>query len=272
MQRLDIDQEHIESLAEREFNLAAEQDQDLPPEERRDRVALNDATTPLIAGTYIKRYDDVELWSWITGRVVGPARGGTHVAVHSPANEAEQGELILVDAAAFSDRAPADQNETPMPVIEPPPENPPDLLDLELLRMQAFAKVDARSDALIAAGFEFGGLVYSCSLEAQIRMNAMLMLAADFTYPMEINALDDRSKGFLNSPQETQAWCLTALGHIKNVVDTGTVEKDKIRNSSNVAFIANFEDSRPLPVRNPYVPETENSQATPPAEELLEEA
>ncbi len=278
MNRLDVDQAFIESLAQQEFDAAAEQDQDLMPEERRDRIALDDTTSSVIPPNNLRRYDDIRMWDWIDGRVIGPGRGIGEVLVHSPSPGHGMGDIIRCGADAITDRAPLNPEETPMPVIPPPPENPPDLVDLDMLRMQAFIKIDARSDALIAAGFEYKGIVYSCSLEAQIRMNAMLMLAANFTYPMEINALDDLTKGILENPQDTQAWCLTALGHIKAVVDSGTVEKDKIRGATDIAYLANFEDPRPMPVRNPYVPvepgapSNDNAQAPAPVEELLEEA
>lgn len=279
MDRLDIDQEKIENLAEREFNASEVEDTDLAPEERRNRIALDDTTTNISAQGSLKRFDDVRLWDWIDGRVIGPGRGVNTIQVHSPAAAAQQGEIITCELDAVTDRAPVNQGETAMPVIPENPPPPPDPIDLDMLRVTAFWKIDQRSDALIAAGFEFNGVVFSCSLEAQIRMNAMLMVADQFVYPLEINALDDRSKGTLHSAQETQMWCLTALQHVKTVVDSGTVEKDKIRNAMDVAFIANYEDPRPLPAYNPYVPNQSiappaNDNAQAPAEDapLLDEA
>ncbi len=275
MDRLEIDQAFIESLAVREFNAASTEDLDLPAEERRDRVALDDTTTDLIPPNRLKRYDDVRLWNWVNGRVSGPGRGPGEIFVHSPSTEHGMGDIIRCSADAITDRAPLNPAEPAMPVIPAEPEPPVDLVDLEILRMQAFAKIDARSDALIAAGFNFGGIVYSCSLEAQIRMSSMLMVADQFTYPLEINALDDRSKGILNSPQDTQMWALTALQHIKSVVDSGTVEKDRIRNATDVPFLANYEDPRLLPPVNPYVPiapgqpSNDNATVDSPSEELL---
>ena len=117
------------------------------------------------------------------------------------------------------------------------------------LRAEAFTKIDARSDALIGAGFVFEGLVFSLTTEAQIRYATMMMLADMMPYPLGINSLDDNGIVQLQSPDHTRAFCLTAMAYVKGAVDSGTVEKDRVRGAETIEALMTFEDARPLPSR-----------------------
>jgi hypothetical protein len=118
---------------------------------------------------------------------------------------------------------------------------------IEEARANAFVKIDKRSDEYFAAGFEFQDIRFSLTLEAQTRMTAMMMLADKFEYPMGINSLDDNSILQLQNGDHTRGWCGTALYTVKQIVDSGTQQKDYIRNTQDVVAILNYEDPRPRP-------------------------
>lgn len=119
---------------------------------------------------------------------------------------------------------------------------------MEDAKAQAFVKIDKRSDEYFSAGFEFEGMRFSLTLEAQTRMTAMMMLADQFQYPIGINSLDDLSILYLQNAQHTQAWCGTALYTVKGIVDSGTQQKDFIRAQTDVQTVLNYNDPRPSPV------------------------
>jgi len=116
--------------------------------------------------------------------------------------------------------------------------------DISDLRDEAFLRIDARSDELIKAGFAFEGSVFSLSVEAQVRYTTMLMLADALPYPLAINSLDDRSAVELQSGDHTRAFCMTALGHVKGVVDSGSVQKALVREMTDVAELVAYQDPR----------------------------
>jgi hypothetical protein len=256
MQRLNIDQAVIDDIAEVEFAEAEERDTDIQEDQRRNRVLLGDTTTPVISNGPIKRNDDVRLWDSVEGRVIGPARDSTFFQVHAPDAVDTHGNLITVDIAAVTDRAPVNEEEEPTPWIVPE-SGPPDHeeggpVDLAPLQMEAFKQIDIRSDQLISAGFLYNNVIYSCSVEAQIRYSTMMMLADKFTYPLEINSLNDRDKGTITNADEMYAFCLSALAHVRTVVDSGTVQKDIIRGATEVQTILNYVDPRQPPEPIPY--------------------
>lgn len=122
-------------------------------------------------------------------------------------------------------------------------------LDWEInqVRQEAFARIDARSDALIAAGFRFQDVVFSLSNEAQIRYATMMMMADHLGYPLSINSLDDKNKVELVSADHTRAFCIAALNHVRGVVDSGTVQKDHVRTLMTADELAQYVDPRPEP-------------------------
>lgn len=117
-------------------------------------------------------------------------------------------------------------------------------LDLVSERDLAFRRIDQRSDELIEAGFPFEGSVFSLSVEAQVRFSTMLMLADALPYPLTINSLDDRSAVDLLNGDHTRAFCMSALGHVKGVVDSGSVQKGLVRDMTDAQAISDYQDPR----------------------------
>lgn len=116
--------------------------------------------------------------------------------------------------------------------------------DVAYERDEAFRRIDRRSDALIQEGFPFEGSVFSLTVEAQVRFTNMLMLADVLPYPLTINSLDDRSAVDLQSAAHTQAFCMTALGFVKSVVDSGSVQKNIVREMTDVNEMVAYSDPR----------------------------
>ncbi len=192
--------------------------------------------------TALKTNDDV-LVDDVSMRVLGPALGRQNFFAVSWG----QGEVFRdVDVRRIGDRAPADEDEEPMPVV-------PGLLEafpersLEDLRADAFRQIDQHSDLLIKGGFFYQDIRFSATLEAQIRYNAMLVLADTLTYPLDINSLDDRDMVSLQSADETRQFVGAALAHVKGVVDSGTREKERVRAMDDYEELETFTDSRRVP-------------------------
>lgn len=117
----DIDQERVDYWRAWNHDQAAVEgvDADLPPEERRDREEV-------IAGSFLKRDDDITIQGSIIVRVVGPARGATCVLTYYPPWFGDDAMAIdIPNKTDITDRAPFDPEEEPMPVF-PPEEPPPD--------------------------------------------------------------------------------------------------------------------------------------------------
>lgn len=207
-----------------------------------------------IAGTLLKPGDDIMFAGFLPLRVLWghPSPG------HASGYNAERfGESIITFACAqVTDRAPLDPFETPMPIYlvppepEVPPYEPPTIPDL---RQQAFSKIDQRSKALIAVGFDYAGIRFSASLEAQIRFTNMMMLA-DNLAPLSVNSLDDTAALSLELPDDVRNFCMTALSHVKRHVDDGGAQKKLVRDMTTAEEILAYTDPRELPTDIPVEP------------------
>ena len=244
MERLsDVDEERIEELrAERASNLSVREKQH-PAEERRDRDVVayaKDAQGEWVE-TPLKRDDDVSCGG-AKIRVVGPAPGRDFF--YGYRKHDVLGELLVVcNVAEVLDRAPKEPEEAPMPLV-PTSGTPPAAEELDALRQDAFKKIDQRSAELIAKGFTYEGIVFSASLEAQARYNGMMAFIDTLPYPIGINSLDDTENLPLADADAVRAFCMTALVHIKTIVDTGSVEKQRVRDMQDVASLQAYEDPR----------------------------
>lgn len=116
--------------------------------------------------------------------------------------------------------------------------------DVVFERDDAFRRIDRRSDDMIESGFPFDGATFSLSVEAQVRYATMMMLADKLTYPLTINSLDDRSSVDLQSGDHTRAFCLSAMGYVKNVVDSGSAQKAVVRELTDVNELVAYQDPR----------------------------
>ena len=107
----DIDEERVTYW--RDFHVADANgggDNDLPPEERRNR-------TEVIAGSHLKRGDDITLVEAVPLRVIGPGRGASVILAYYPPWFGDSVQQFEIAPAELTDRAPLDPNEPPMPVF-----------------------------------------------------------------------------------------------------------------------------------------------------------
>ena len=129
MERLDaeIDQARVAYWREVNKTAAETEDTDLPLQDRRNR---ND----VLAGSNLKRDDDVLILDQIPLRVVGPGRGRKVIIGYYPPLFGDEAQSFEIEPGDLTDRAPADPLEPPLPIW--PEEEPPPEVD-ELVRTRA---------------------------------------------------------------------------------------------------------------------------------------
>ncbi len=245
MDRLDhVDENRLHALRTELASELPEHELQNDPLDRRDRTVVayyQEIGTGEWIPSALKRDDDVFIGGLVM-RVIGPAPSRGRFYAYR--QDDKHGELVIpFEVTRVENRAPKNQSETAMPVVpgfyEPPPPE-----DLEALRQDAFAKIDARSQELIKAGFTYRDVVFSASLEAQARYNGMMTFVDALTYPLGINSLDDTVNLNLIDQDDVRGFCLTALGHIKAVVDSGSTQKQRVRDMTEPAQLREYQDPR----------------------------
>jgi hypothetical protein len=111
-----------------------------------------------------------------------------------------------------------------------------------------FAEIDAKTGALIDAGFEYpasSGDFYSLSVHAQITLIGANQNRALLSYPVRFNRRNDGS-GFIDiaNQGDLNTFFLTALGTVRACLDAGTAVKDQVRAATNKAELDAVEDNR----------------------------
>lgn len=126
----DIDQSRVEYWRAEMVTASPAEDGDLDPLDRRMRADVclyehvegeydpgaGEGTLKVTwLPTALKRDDDLILFDVCPVRVIGPARGRTEFMAYCPAWFGDQ--PVPFQLAYITDRAPADPNETPMPIV-----------------------------------------------------------------------------------------------------------------------------------------------------------
>ncbi len=106
--------------------------------------------------------------------------------------------------------------------------------------------IDARTDALIAAGFVYSSKTFSLSDAAQNRLMGIHQVRDDAatTYPIRWNTLDDGDVLELADSAAVHSFYLQALGTYRAHVDGGTALKDQVRAAATIAEVDAVTDSR----------------------------
>jgi hypothetical protein len=120
-------------------------------------------------------------------------------------------------------------------------------MPLDDAKKLAFEQIDARTTALIDAGFVFEDVRFSCSVKAQVRYSTMLLVANTLAYPLPINSLDDLEVLELQDSTHTTGFCIAALNHVRAAIDSGTAQKDTVRAMTDVETVLDHVDPRPMP-------------------------
>lgn len=109
--------------------------------------------------------------------------------------------------------------------------------------------IDKKTDSLIEAGFEYppsSGIIHSASQESQLSISGVHQMRDDpaMTYPIRFNSKDDLSYYDVTSSTDIHNMALTAFGHVKGCIDSGTTLKDQIRAATNQAELDAIVDNR----------------------------
>lgn len=117
------------------------------------------------------------------------------------------------------------------------------------LRAAKIAEIDARTEELIAQGFEFppaSGQRFSLSTNAQRTLLAADVMRDDpsFTYPVNWNTLDDTGVLTVADSATLHNFVLTAVGTVRSILDAGTALKDAVRAATSRAEIDAVVDNR----------------------------
>lgn len=111
------------------------------------------------------------------------------------------------------------------------------------------AAVDARTDELIEAGFEFppaSGMVFVPTANFQRTLMGTMLIKGNpaLTYPIEWSTADNSGKITLANATDVENFYLTGLGAIRAHKDSGTAIKDQINAATTVAEVEAVEDLR----------------------------
>jgi hypothetical protein len=108
------------------------------------------------------------------------------------------------------------------------------------------AEIDARTTALIAGGFSFGGVTFSLSLESQHNIHGVYTARSHtaLTYPLRWMSKDDSSYLDLVDADAVEGLFLTALGTVRARKDSGTVLKQGIGTATTRAELDAVVDER----------------------------
>ena len=120
-------------------------------------------------------------------------------------------------------------------------------LTLARAKIRKYAAIDARSQELIADGFESpasSGDIFSLSAEAQRKMNEYMTETAGLSYPVDVTTLDDGKNVALADAAAVGAWHLIAVETVRGHVDSGMTLKDSVRAAANIAAVDAVVDSR----------------------------
>lgn len=119
-------------------------------------------------------------------------------------------------------------------------------LHLQDRKNERVLEVDAKTDAMIAAGFAYRSVTFSLTLEAQCQLLAVFAFrdTGALSYPIRWNSLDDTDQIDIIDAADLTQFCMTALGTVRSILDTGTVLKDQIRAATTVAEVDAIVDNR----------------------------
>lgn len=120
---------------------------------------------------------------------------------------------------------------------------------LGALRTTRYVAIDARTAALISAGFEYpaaSGTIFSLSLESQHNVHGAYTsrnLPA-FAYPVKWLSKDDATTTSLADAAAVEAFFLAALATIRGYKDAGSDLKEQVRAAATRAAVDAVVDAR----------------------------
>ena len=115
---------------------------------------------------------------------------------------------------------------------------------LEELKVQRRKEIDKRTTEIVSEGFEFAGITFSASVEAQARIMACVIAGANAPFPIRWMSKDDTTYFDVTDVEMMAAFYSTGLGTLKAKIDLGTNLKIQINAANSVEAVNSIEDPR----------------------------
>ena len=124
----------------------------------------------------------------------------------------------------------------------------PTKAELDLVALDAYKEakndaIDARTQELIAAGFDFEGNTFSLSMMAQMNWVALNSARDDLTFPVAVSTKDNQEVTFANATR-LHTFCMTALAAGKAHYDSGRALKLAVNGCVDIAAVDTINDAR----------------------------
>jgi hypothetical protein len=122
-------------------------------------------------------------------------------------------------------------------------------LDSEYLafhKQEKLGEIDARTDELIALGFNYASRQFSLGELAQIKMIGTHQIKGNpaLSYPINWNSIDDSDVYSIANEADLDGFYLTGVGTLRARLDSGTALKDSVRAAADVAAVDAVVDGR----------------------------
>lgn len=115
---------------------------------------------------------------------------------------------------------------------------------LENLKVQRRKEIDKRTTEIVSEGFEFEGITFSASVEAQARIMACVIAGAAAPFPIRWMSKDDTTYFDVEDVATMAAFYSTGLGTLKAKIDLGTDLKIQINAANSVEEVNSIVDPR----------------------------
>jgi hypothetical protein len=121
--------------------------------------------------------------------------------------------------------------------------------ELAVARAAQMVAIDAKSEELFTAGFEYppaSGIKFGLALDTRVILLGLFTARGDpaFTYPVEFNRLDSSGTILLNDQNDVRNFFLSAMARVRTVLEGGTAVKNLVRAATTVQAIEAIVDTR----------------------------
>lgn len=115
---------------------------------------------------------------------------------------------------------------------------------LEDFKSQKCDAIDTRSQILINKGFTFNSLIFSLSLDAQIKWLGLLVGASQVTFPYTVPTLDNLNTFAIPDIATVQTMYGTAMVTVGAILASGTALKAAVNSAMDIDSVNGIVDSR----------------------------
>ena len=114
---------------------------------------------------------------------------------------------------------------------------------IEPLKRLAYNAVDQKTGLQFEQGFEFAGMTFSLSQNAQIKWSGLYNSRHMQAYPLIASNIDDSDGYIINSAAEVEAIYQTAVNKVRELLDNGRIIKEEIRAYTSKQQLKNYADT-----------------------------